>query len=84
MHNNIINRGYNVSSRVAVMNLNGGESDPNYPRASGITQATRPYFPGQGFSPLEYPLGLIQLGIPTAVLDVAWNAHCSTEFPVSA
>jgi len=29
MHNNIMNRGYNASSMVAVINLNGGDSDPN-------------------------------------------------------
>jgi len=36
MHNNIINRGYNKSSGVTAIHLNG-ESDPNYPRTSGIT-----------------------------------------------
>jgi len=30
-----------MSSGVLVMNLNGGESDPNYLRTSGMKQATR-------------------------------------------
>jgi len=40
MHNNNINRGYNTSSGVLIRIFNGGESDPNYHRASGIKQAT--------------------------------------------
>jgi len=42
MHNKIINRGYNVNSGVAMMNLNRGECYQNYRGASGIKQATRP------------------------------------------
>jgi len=36
-----MNRGYNTSSGILVIGFNGGESDPNYHRTSGIKQATK-------------------------------------------